>query len=131
MVDQKCRYGCLFCRTGAEANVAEHINQAIDGIDAIAPMRLRRKNISGKIFEDQVQLPPAYIFFRTEQTEPFSKLSQITNVIKLLKYNHFRWELVGSDREFEEFLFDNEPIQLPHTEFIDGRLHFGGGPIWT
>ena len=124
------RYGCLFCRTGAEATIAVYINQSIPDVEAVAPTRTRRKTVAGKVIEDQVQLLPGYIFFRTKTDEQLSLLTRITNVLKLLQYDNLSWELTGGDREFAEFLFDNDLLQLPHVTFIDGKLHFEDGFLY-
>ncbi len=124
MGDRVWRYGCLFCRTGAEAAIAGYINQTMIGIEAIAPIRTRRKTVAGKAIEDQVQLLPGYIFFRTETDEQPTQLTHITHVLKLLEYDNLNWKLTGNDREFAEFLFDNELLQSPRVTFIDGKLHF-------
>ena len=128
MMDKKAwHYGCLFCRTGAEATVAGYINQTIAGVEAVAPTRTRRKTVAGKVIEDQVRLLPGYLFFRTESDEQIPRLPRITNVLKLLEYDNLSWELTGGDREFAEFLFDNDLLQPPHVTFINGRLHFEDG----
>lgn len=123
-------YGCLFCRTGREASVADYINQKMIVIEAIAPMCTRRKTVAGKAIEDKVQLLPGYIFFRTETDTQLPRLTRITNVLKLLEYDNLSWELTGSDREFAEFLFDNALLQLPHVTFINDKLHFEGNFLY-
>ena len=130
-MDEKAwRYGCLFCRTGAEATIAGYINQTITDVEAVAPTRTRRKTVAGKAVEDQVQLLPGYIFFRTESDEPLPRLARITNVLNLLEYDNLSWELTGGDREFAEFLFDNDLLQPPRVTFIDGRMHFENGFLY-
>lgn len=124
MTEKTWCYGCLFCRTGAETSIAGYINQTITNVEAVAPTRTRRKTVAGKVIEDQVQLLPGYLFFRTESDEPLPQLTRITNVLKLLEYDDCNWGLTGGDRQFAEFLFDNDPLQPPHVSFIDGRLHF-------
>lgn len=37
MDEKMWRYGCLFCRTGAEATIADYINQSITNVEAVAP----------------------------------------------------------------------------------------------
>lgn len=123
------RYGCLFCRTGTEKSVADSINQRMSGVEAIAPVRVRRKTVAGKVIEDQVQLLPGYIFFRTETAERLPQMTCISNVLKLLEYDDLNWELMGSDREFAEFLFGNALLR-PRVSFIDGRLHFEEGFLY-
>ncbi len=130
MKEKAWHYGCLFCRTGVEATIAGCINQMMIGIEAVAPMRTRRKTIDGKVIEDQVQLLPGYIFFRTENEEHPTHLTYITHVLKLLEYDNLSWKLTGSDREFAEFLFDNELLQPPHVTFMGGRLHFENGFLY-
>ena len=130
MDEKMWRYGCLFCRTGAEATIVGYINQTITDVEAVAPTRARRKTVAGKAIEDQVQLLPGYIFFRTESDEPLPLLTRITNVLKLLEYNNLSWELTSSDRAFAEFLFGNDLLQPPHITFIDGRLHFEDGFLY-
>lgn len=127
MKEKAWRYGCLFCRTGAETTIADYINQTITDVEAVAPTRTRRKAVAGKAVEDQVQLLPGYIFFRTETDEQVPQLTRITNVLKLLEYDNLNWELTGGDKEFAEFLFDTGLLQPPHVTFINGRLHFEDG----
>lgn len=130
MDEKMWRYGCLFCRTGAEMTIAGYVNQSITDVEAVAPTRIRRKTVAGKAVEDQVQLLPGYLFFRTESDEPLPRLTRITNVLKLLEYDNLSWELTGSDREFAEFLFDNDLLHPPHVSFIDGKLHFEDGFLY-
>lgn len=78
MDDKLWRYGCLFCRTGRETSVANYVNQAMTEIEAVAPMRIRRKTVAGKIIEDKMQLLPGYIFFRTKSDEQLSRLTRIS-----------------------------------------------------
>ena len=127
MTEKMWCYGCLFCRTGAEATISGYINRSIPDVEAVAPTRTRRKTVAGKAVEDQVQLLPGYIFFRTDSDEPIPLLTRITNVLKLLEYDNLSWELTGGDREFAEFLFDNDLLQPPHVTFINGKLHFEDG----
>lgn len=124
MQQRDWRYGCLFCRTGTEGAVVNCIRRMLDGVEAVAPMRTRRKTVAGRVVEDEVQLLPGYVFFRTRSEETPFRLTRITNVLKLLVYDNLSWELVDGDREFAEFLFDNSLFQPPHVAFIDGRLHF-------
>ena len=106
-MDEKVwRYGCLFCRTGAEATIAGYINQTITNVEAVAPTRTRRKMVAGKA------------------------VTRIINVLKLLEYDNLNWELTGGDREFAELLFDNDLFQMPHVTFIDGKLHFEDGFLY-
>ena len=92
MDEKTWRYGCLFCRTGAEATIAGYINQTITDVEAAAPTRTRRKTVAGKAVEDQVQLLPGYIFFRTESDEPLPPAHQCTQAAGV------RQSQLGADR---------------------------------
>lgn len=100
MMKRLWRYGCLLCRTGAEAVIASYANQRIECVETVAPPRIRRKTVTGKIIEDRPQLLPGYIFFRTNTDAQFPRLTCIANVLKLLEYEHLSWELTGGDTEF-------------------------------
>ena len=78
-----------------------------------------------------MQLLLGHIFFRTESDEQIPLLTRITNVLKLLGHDILSWALTGSDREFAEYLFDNDLLQPPHVSFIDGRLHFEDGFLYV
>lgn len=130
MVEQAWYYGCLFCRTCAEGDIAAYINQSVEAIEAVAPMRTRSKTVAGKVIEDKTPLLPGYVFFRLLNARWLTLLTRIPNVLKLLEYDDLRWELVGRDQEFAAFLFDNDPIQPPKVAFLEGRLHFMDGFLY-
>ena len=100
MMKRLWRYGCLLCRTGAEAAIAGYVNQRIECVETVAPPRIRRKTVAGKAIEDRSQLLPGYIFFRTDTDAPFHRLTYIANVLKLLEYEPLSWELTGGATEF-------------------------------
>ena len=77
-----------------------------------------------------MQLLPGYIFFRTESDEQISRLTCITNVLKLLEYDNLNRKLIVSDREFAESLFDNALLQPQHVSFIDCKLYFEDGFLY-
>lgn len=51
MVEQAWYYGCLFCRTCAEGDIEAYINQSVEAIEAVAPMRTRSKTVAGKVLK--------------------------------------------------------------------------------
>lgn len=88
MMKRLWRYGCLLCRTGAEAAIAGYVNQRIECVETVAPPRIRRKTVADKAIEDRLQLLPGYIFFRTDTDAPFPRLTCIANVLRLLEYEN-------------------------------------------
>ena len=130
MTKELWHYGCLFCRSGTEVAISAYINQSVEAVEAIAPMRTRRKTVAGKAVEDRTLLLPGYVFFRSSYTEQPFLLTCIPNVLKLLEYDALCWELIGRDQEFAAFLFDNDPIRPPQVMFIEGRIHFMDGFLY-
>ena len=61
---------------------------------------------------------------------PRSQLIRITNAFELLEHNNLSWKLTSRDKEFAEFLFNNDLLQTPHITFIEGRLHFNDGFLY-
>ena len=110
-----------------EKSITDSINENYERVEGIAPMRIRRKTVEGKVLVDKVRLLPGYIFFRTTDESLIQRLIRISGVYKLLEYDKGTWQLNGTDRAFAEFLFDNDLLQLSHATIIDGRLHFTDG----
>lgn len=123
-------YGCLFCRIGSEATIVDYSKQRMTGIETIATACTCYKTVAGKVVEKQLQLLPGYIFFRTKIEMPRSQLTRITNVFKLLEYDSLSGRLTGRNKEFAEFLFNNELFQAPHIPFIESRIHFNDGFLY-
>ena len=109
--------GCLFCKSGKEADVIDRFRTTFPTGDAIYPTRTRIRRVHDGAIEERVPLLPGYVFFQIAEQEPEAtgvadailvallEFSRIDSVLKLLRYSDGTWRLFGPDDEFAEMLF--------------------------
>ena len=91
-------FGCVFCRTGQEEEVARRMEHDYPGLKAVVAMKKRFRRSQGVETEEKVILFPGYVFF---QCSPDSNIREITkrdNVYKLLTDGGGNWKLLGADK---------------------------------
>lgn len=109
--------GCLFCKSGKEADVIDRFRTTFPTGEAIFPTRTRIRRVHDAAIEERVPLLPGYVFFQIAEQEPEAtgvadailvtllEFSRIDSVLKLLRYSDGTWRLFGPDDEFAEMLF--------------------------
>ena len=109
--------GCLFCKSGKEADVIDRFRTNFPTGEAIFPTRTRIRRVHDAAIEERVPLLPGYVFFQIAEQEPEAtgvadailvallEFSRIDSVLKLLRYSDGTWRLFGPDDEFAEMLF--------------------------
>ena len=126
--------GCLFCKSGKEAEVINHFKTAFPNDEAIFPTRTRIRRVHDAAIEERVPLLPGYVFFEIKEEEPpvsgmldgilvaLLEFSRIDSVLKLLRYSDGTWRLLGSDNRFAEILFKTGGnIELSQAYFDRGN----------
>ena len=125
---EQCYYGCLFCVTGREEEVARELEQRM-GVRAIAPVRQHyfRRQGSFEVLEDRVF--PGYVFFASDDPDiPVQQLSIVERAIRVIRYDAESWVLRGDDAKLAERLFKcGGVIELSRARFVDGRLRILDG----
>ena len=58
-------YGCIFCTTGREDDIAGYIRQQFPEIMALSAAQMKHKSVNGKRFHERCIMLPGYIFIRT------------------------------------------------------------------
>ena len=122
-------YGCFFCRTGCENRVAKQIELSADGVEAIAPVKVRHRKCHGVITEEKVTLFPGYVFFRSssEEFSPFV-LQHKNDCYTLLTDTENDWRLYGDDLTIVRSMFDlNGVIGLSCAYFVGNRIRIKNG----
>lgn len=121
-------YGCLFCVTGREEDIAERIQDRTN-IKALAPIKLRYHRKKGGFSVRTARIFPGYVFFTTDRSDfSVETLETIDGVIRLLKYDNQDWSLKGSDAETVAELFNyGGVVGFSKGSFIDGRLRIRQG----
>ena len=109
--------GCLFCKSGKEAEVIDRFRTNFPTGEAIYPTRTRIRRVHDAAIEERVPLLPGYVFFQIAEQEPEApgatdailvallEFSRIDSVLKLLRYSDGTWRLFGPDDEFAGMLF--------------------------
>lgn len=120
-------YGCLFCKTGSEHEVANRINEIAGENAAIVPIKLRKRYHDGECIIEKVTLLPGYVFFRIAPDTRIAPIEEIPSALRVLKYTDESWYLREFDLEFALFFFMNSEIEYSKAEFVDGHIHFIDG----
>ena len=132
------RYGCLFCKVGAEKAVAKDITDETLGVLAIVPERLRYRRNRGIATEETATLFPGYVFFETDDPEYRAReLNKRRDVYRVLMTSEGEWKLSGSDRQFAERFFETNGVigfsrvykENDRIRVLDGYLKENEGKI--
>ncbi|MDO4867175.1 MAG: hypothetical protein Q4C10_11530 [Clostridia bacterium] len=119
------QYGCLFCRTGREESVIRQLEKRFPGIEAIAPVKLRRRRMGGMLVDERVSLFPGYVFFRNVELATFGLMNRLEHVLRLLTYRDGTWWLHGWDEQLARRLFEAGGVVGYSTAYFDEgqRIH--------
>lgn len=96
---------CVFCKTGSEISVAEKINIIEPSVKAIAPMRIVQEKREGKWMGKQKVLLPGYVFLYTENDLNANIISKLTDLYKVLSYDHGVRSLMGKDYDYAMWIW--------------------------
>ena len=124
-------YGCVFCVTGKELTVAQHIERVCEDTRAIVARRLRTKTIEGKPKNVEEILYPGYTFFESPvDNDIYRALSNDGSIIAVLSSGTWGWQLYGNDAKVVQWLFSYDGF-LPFSQAIkEGDwIHLVSGPL--
>ena len=129
--ETKTEYGIVFCITGKEFTVAQHLEKNIHGLHALSPIKLRYRRMGGIAEEERVILFPGYLFFRATEEIDLQIIRQDQDVLRLLYTNieEKGWHLTGQDRAIaEEFFRIDGVIGFSKAYYDEGdRIHIVDG----
>ena len=126
---QNNEYGCLFCRTGYEKKLLS-ILRVIDGFNPLLPEKIARRRTGGQFVEETVILFPGYIFFQANGGFDIHSLSEYSDVIRVLTNSCGEWPLQGADKEFAQWLFQNDGcFGLSQAFYVGDRIRIISGPL--
>ena len=123
-------YGCIFCVTGREQEVARRIQSMCPEIRATAVLQEKHKSVNGRKSRIWAVMLPGYVFF--EAPDAPATISRIPkrDVIRVLKGNEQGWQLVDRDYEFADWLFSYDGRVGFSTAYHEGdRIHIVSGPL--
>lgn len=131
------QYGCVFCRTGKEAETVVRLEHSFPGLKAVATKKLRYRRLHGVAHEESAILFPGYVFFATGMHLRSREVAQVENVIRLLCDGEGHWQLVGEDKVIAEKLlstggtigFSTAYYEGDNIRIVDGFLKEYEGSI--
>lgn len=121
-------YGCLFCKTGSEVEVAKEL-QSFDEIEALAPERKYRRRINGEMDIRSEILFPGYVFIKAPTNFDVGKLLRYSNTYRLLTTDK-EWLLTGNDAGFVQWLFEQgTELGFSQAYFEGEKIRIVSGPL--
>ncbi len=104
-MEQGRAYGCVFCVTGKEQQVAEQIHHVCPDVRATAVLQEKHKSICGRKIKVKAVMLPGYVFFDAPDDPAITLRFPRINVIRVLKGEDYGWRLSDEDSEFAERVF--------------------------
>lgn len=123
-------YGCLFCLTGREQQLAAGINQANVGIRATAVHQIKRFTKRGVTVPREEIVLKGYVLFEAPVHCPVQELLPLGETASVLYYTDGAWQLYGEDEAYARWVFKyGGVIRMSrahrtgdHITIIDGPL---------
>ena len=128
--DSGVSYGCVFCLTGKEKQVAEIIQLACPEAKAITMRKTRYRTCHKVKTLEEVIVMPSYVFFKApSQAEPLAQFPR-QDVIRILTTDKGEWRLTGADEQFVKWLFHYDGLLGLSQAFKEGdRIRIVSGPL--
>lgn len=131
------QYGCVFCRTGQERQIASQMERQFPGLKAVVPSKVRYRRSHGMATEEIVILFPGYVFFECTLKEGIREIVKHRDIYRILTDSEGNWALHGSDKDVaREFISIGGIVGLSkayydgeHIKVIDGFLKQYEGKI--
>lgn len=128
--EQQRAYGCIFCLTGREQEVAERIERICPEVRAIVAMQEKHKSVNGKKSKVQVVMLPGYVFFEAPDDVSIVIRFPRTDVLRILMGNDHDWRMTGNDYKFARWLFSYDGRISFSTAYREGeRIRIMSGPL--
>lgn len=116
---------CLFCKTGSEDTVVEHIKSIDSTIKTIVPVRILLERRMGIWEKSERLLFPGYVFVYLEDHDEgevlFEGIKTLTRVYKVLEYQKDCVELMGSDYEYASWIYKHDGKIEPSKIRLEGK----------
>lgn len=123
-------YGCVFCMTGREQEVAASIQRACPDVRATAVFQEKHKSVGGKKSRVRVVIMPGYVFFDAPDEPDIALRLPRVDIIRILKDDDNGWQLAGSDYEFARWLFSYQGCLEFSKAYHEGdRIRILSGPL--
>ena len=123
-------YGCVFCLSGKEMLVAQHLESHAPGLRALAVRQTKRRTTRGVTRLVDEVIFRGYVFFRTQGELPPPGALPPDCAIALLTDSDGDWRLHGQDAHFAHWLFSIDGlIGLSRAHQEGDRIRVVQGPL--
>lgn len=123
-------YGCIFCRTGNEEQLARSIEREMPELQIFFAAKTRLRRQGGRLIEEQVRLFPGYLFFSADEDFQPRSLQRHEDVFRVLRDSKGGWRLHGEDGAFARALFaQNGVIGLSKAYYEGDRIRIAEGML--
>ena len=123
-------YGCLFCKTGKEQNVAEQIQTTCPNVRATVMRQLKYRTCKKVKTQEEAILLPSYVFFEAPSSMEPSIEFPMQNVIRILAMDNGIWQLQGEDERFVKWLFQYDGLLGFSQAYKEGdQIRIISGPL--
>lgn len=128
--EERTAYGCLFCITGREEQVAARIRDGYPAYHAVSLRKMRYRTSHGQRDSKVVQLLPGYVFLKASvEADPFLELPR-NDVIRILTAGDGEWRLRDGDRRFAQWVFRYDGLLDFSRAYSEGeRIRIASGPL--
>lgn len=122
------RYGCIFCRSGKEKEVARQLEQKCSGCRAVVAEKIRYRRSHGMATLEKVILFPGYVFFKCPPEQSPETIFPSKDVYRILRTGDGSWELQGFDREIaKQFVTAGGTIDISKAFYDGDRIRIKEG----
>lgn len=123
-------YGCVFCITGKEQQVAERIQAACPEVCAIVMRQLKYRTCKKVKTREESIAFPGYVFFKAPaELEPLRQFPR-QNLIRVLQSGDSKWQLTGEDKRFIKWIFRYDGLLGFSQAYREGdQVRIISGPL--
>jgi len=128
--EEMLSYGCIFCLTGKESQVAKDIQNNYQGIRVRSVCQTKRYTCRGETeLKDDIVLK-GYIFIEVTGDFNISKLKANNEFITVLTYTDGDWRLTGDDEEYAKWIFKYDGLlSLSKAYKVGDQIQIISGPL--
>lgn len=124
------RYGCVFCRTGAETIIAQWLRDQGVCLHATPAYRMEYRSKSGVKTQVKAILLPGYVFFIAEEEMESFRVRMLPGALRVLSDDARIWHLHGDDEAFARWVFEHDGlIGMSKALETGDRVRIISGPM--
>jgi transcription antitermination factor NusG len=121
---------CLYCKTGSERVIAQHLSQMDKTLTALAPIKQIPEKRQGFWQYKEQALLPGYVFLYTA-ADPLPPLrTMVNNLYRVLSYETGVKELSGQDELYAQWIYRHHGQIEPSAVLVEGgKIRVISGPL--